>query len=361
MSAQSDDNEKSFEPTPQKLREARKRGEIARSADLQTAAAYFGFTLSLFLSGPAALSAFGTALSVPLDQADQLSQLVFRGDPRAPVGGILARTAWPLMPIFVLPALAVLVCVAAQKGFVFAPSKLAPKLSRISLVANAKNKFGRAGLFEFAKSFTKLLVFSGVLAFFLRSRLPEMLAALQGDPGRAVALMGNLLVAFLGVVVLVSGVIGGIDALWQHFEHHRKNRMSRREITDETKEAEGDPYLKRERRARAETIATRQMMADVPNSEVVIVNPTHFAVALAWDRMPGSAPKCLAKGVDEIALRIRELAIDAAVPIHRDPPTARALHAVVDVGREIAPEHYEAVAVAIRFADAMREKVRKGV
>ena len=114
--------------------------------------------------------------------------------------------------------------------------------------------------------------------------------------------------------------------------------------------------MKAQRRSRAEAIATNRMLLDVPKADVVIVNPTHFAVALKWSRAKGSAPVCVAKGEGEVALRIREVAATAGVPIHADPPTARALHATVEIGREIAPEHYRAVAAAIRFADRMRQR-----
>jgi flagellar biosynthetic protein FlhB len=114
--------------------------------------------------------------------------------------------------------------------------------------------------------------------------------------------------------------------------------------------------MKQSRREKARLIASRRMMEQVPGADVIIVNPTHFAVALRWSRQPGSAPECVAKGVDEIARRIREIAQENGIPIHSDPPTARALFASVDIGQEIAPEHYRAVAAAIRFADALRKK-----
>jgi flagellar biosynthetic protein FlhB len=135
--------------------------------------------------------------------------------------------------------------------------------------------------------------------------------------------------------------------------------MTLKELKDESKEAEGDPHLKQHRRMRAQELALNQMMGEVPNADVIIVNPTHYAVALKWSRMPGAAPECVAKGVDEVALRIREAATEAGVPIHSDPPTARALYATTDIGREIDPDHYEPVAAAIRFAEAMRQKARE--
>jgi flagellar biosynthetic protein FlhB len=159
---------------------------------------------------------------------------------------------------------------------------------------------------------------------------------------------------FMIIVFLVMVVLGSVDLAWQHAEHQRKHRMSRKEMTDEQKESEGDPYLKGRRRDKGIEIATNRMMAEVPKADVVIVNPTHFAVALKWDRETGSAPVCVAKGVDEVALRIRATAMEAGVPVRHDPPTARVLYRMVDIDQEIAPEHYRAVAVAIRFADRVR-------
>ncbi len=121
---------------------------------------------------------------------------------------------------------------------------------------------------------------------------------------------------------------------------------------------EGDPYIKQHRRQRAQ-IANNRMLADVPGADVVIVNPTHFAVALKWNRASGAAPICVAKGVDAIAARIREIAEASAVPVRHDPPAARAIHASVEVGAEIQPEHYHAVASAIRFAEAMQARARR--
>jgi flagellar biosynthetic protein FlhB len=358
MSGQDDDTEKSFDPTPQKLQKAREKGEIARSQDLNTAAAYAGLTLALFMSGASVISGFGTALMTLLDQADGLAPLFVTTGSSPLMAGVLRDAVIALVPLFAIPAVAVVLTIAAQRGFVFAPSKLEPKLSKISIIKNAGNKFGRNGLFEFAKSFVKLVIYSFCLGVFLRARAPEMLTAVNSGPRSVVLLLAELCISFLCVVVLVSLVIGGIDAVWQHFEHIRKNRMSRKDLQDENKDSEGDPHLKQARRQRAQTIAMTQMMVDVPDADVIIVNPTHYAVALKWSRKPGSAPTCVAKGVDEVAARIREIATEHGVPVHRDPPTARALFAVTDIGAEIAPDHYQAVAAAIRFAEAMRQRVR---
>lgn len=353
-----DDTDKSFDPTPEKLRKAREKGEIAKSADLSVVAGYMGLVLGLIIVGQSGLFDFGTALMVLIDQSEQISDLVFNGSPSAPFGGVFATVALAMAPIFVLPAAAVIITVLAQRAFVVTPSKLKPKLSRLSIISNAKNKFGRNGLFEFAKSFTKLLIYSICLGFFLRANLPEIVATSGVDLRLSAGLMMTLLIRFMFIVVAIALLIGGIDYMWQYHEHQRKNRMSRKEIQDETKDAEGDPHMKNQRRQRGQEIAMNQMLGDVPDADVVIVNPTHYAVALSWDRLPGSAPICVAKGVDEIAAAIRAKAQESGVPIHSDPPTARALHATVEIGTEIPEEQFRAVAAAIRFAEEMRKKAK---
>jgi flagellar biosynthetic protein FlhB len=361
MSAPSDENdtEKPFDATPEKLRKAREKGDIPRTPDLLVAAGYAGLLIFAVGWGAEAMRAFGTRLMAILDQADRFAPLVFDGGPpQAILGPILLGTAKSVMPWFVAPALAVLAVLIAQRGIVFAPSKVAPKLSRISLVSNAGQKFGRNGLFDFAKSFTKLAVYSLCLALFMKARLPEIAVSSDGDPGFALALMGRLFVEMLLLVVLIAATIGAIDAAWQHAEFQRKNRMSRKEVMDENKDSEGDPYFKNARRRKGQDIASNRMLADVPKADVVIVNPTHYAVALKWSRAPGSAPVCVAKGADEIAAAIRRAANESSVPVHSDPPTARALFATVEIGDEVSEEHYRAVAAAIRFADEMRQRMK---
>jgi len=188
--------------------------------------------------------------------------------------------------------------------------------------------------------------------------MPNMLAAMALTPGQVTVTLLQLCISLLGIVLVIAISLGVLDFTWQRAEHMRKNRMSRKELTDETKNAEGDPHMKQQRRQKGVAIAMNQMLSDVPEADVIIVNPTHYAVALKWDRLNPGAPVCVAKGVDLVAARIREIANDAGVPIHSDPPTARALHATVDVGQEISRDHYKAVAAAIRFADRIRRAAR---
>ncbi|MFK7761912.1 MAG: flagellar type III secretion system protein FlhB [Roseobacter sp.] len=358
MNPEEDDADKPFDPTPHKLLEARKKGEIARSTELLTAASYAGLLIAFLYVGYSALLKLGTSLSVIIGQSAQIAPLFFAGAGTTPAGGIIGSVFRAMSPVFIVPLLVVLAALLATRGIIFAPTKITPKLSKISIISNAKNKYGRSGLFQFLLSFLKLNIYSGCLAVFLVLRLDEMVAALHTNPETIVVLLAEICIDFLFIVVLVSAVIGSVDTIWQHFEHIRKNRMSRKEIQDETKNSEGDPHMKQERRQRAHSIASNQIAAEVQKADVILVNPTHFSVALRWDRLPGQAPICVAKGVDEVALRIREIARENDVPIHQDRLTARALYATTDVGSQIQPEHYKAVAAAIRFAEQMRKKAK---
>lgn len=356
MSGESEDDDKQFDPTQKKLDDARAKGDIAKSNDLITAAAYGGFLLAAMSVGPAAIVGFGSAMRVLLDQPTSLAHAAFSGSQSPLMGSVLWSAVTNIAPLFAGPVALALLAVIAQRAFVFAPTKLVPKGSRISPISGLKNKLGREGLFEFAKSFTKLGIYSSVLGLFLSVRFDRMIQAMTLSPAMIAAEIGRLTLSLLLIVLAIAIAIGAVDFLWQHAQHHRKNRMSRKELMDELKQSEGDPMMKQQRRQRGMDLATNKMLADVPTADVVIVNPTHYAVALTWSRMPGAAPVCVAKGVDEIAARMREIAMEHAVPIHTDPPTARAIHATVELGQEIAVEYYQPVAAAIRFADSMRKR-----
>lgn len=353
---QDDVGDKPYEATAKRLEDARREGEVPSSADLTATAAYAGFVLSAIAAGPSALSAAAAGFAALIDQSEHLSEQLTSPGGAAAAGGILLVVVQTNLVWFLLPAALAIAAILAQRAFVVAPKKLMPRLSRVSPIETAKQKFGRDGLFEFSKSFAKLLIFSVVLGGFLWYRLPGLLATVAMAPGAIVVELLRLSLAFLAITVGISAAIGIVDFFWQTAQHARKHRMSHKELADELKDTEGDPYLRQARRQRGYDIATNRMLADVPGADVVIVNPAHYAVALRWNRGTGRAPVCVAKGVDEVARRIREAAGAAGVPIHRDPPTARALHAAVKIGAEILPEHYRPVAAAIRFAETMRRK-----
>lgn len=359
MSGQDSSQDKPHDPTPHKLLEARKKGDIAKSTEVSAAAAYLGLTLALVAIGAPAAQEAGEALSGFLGGADRLTGVVLGPGGAGVMGEVLLEVMAAISPIFILPFLAALLSLLAQQAFVFAPSKLAPKLNRISPISTAKNKFGPTGLAEFAKSVVKMTAVGTVLVIFLRGEIEGILALIRMNANALPLHIQSTLVSLLAIVCAIATLIATIDVFWQRFNHARKLRMSFQELKDEAKHSEGDPHIRSKRRQRAQEIATNRMLAEVPKADVIIVNPTHYAVALKWSRLPGSAPICIAKGVDEVAARIRETAMAAEVPIHQDAPTARTLHALVDIGREIEPEHYAAVAAAIRFAEQVRVMARQ--
>ncbi len=354
MSSEGDSGEKVFDPTPQKLLEARRRGDVPRSMDVSAALAYLALLIAIGAGGAYAVRTAGTPLVALIAQPDRLAHL-FLGP-----GGPGLSATWigdvmvGLSPIFLFPLLAVLIGLLAQRAVVFSGEKLMPKLSRLSMLVAAKNKFGPSGLVEFGKSTLKLVAIAIALFVYLSRELDKMIGAATMDAGEVPSLMMKTLYMLLAITTVISIVIASADVLWQRFNHARKLRMSLQDMRDEHKHLEGDPHAKSLRRQRGQEIAMNRMLLDVPKADVIIVNPTHYAVALKWSRARGSAPVCVAKGEDEIALRIREIAETARIPIHSDPPTARALNATVEIGQEIRPEHYKPVAAAVRFADRIR-------
>ncbi|PHQ69950.1 MAG: flagellar biosynthesis protein FlhB [Paracoccus sp.] len=349
-----DHNDKPFEATDQKLRKAREKGDVPRSTELNAAAMYVGAWLSLAVGAGFAVKQWLAMASRamgsdgwPLDTAFGLAASLGHYASLAAIG------------LAVVPAMAILIGLVMQRGLIFATGKLALDFNRLNPIKNAAQKFGASGLVTFAISFGKAaLVCLG--GWYLFAALLDRLAgsAMTGD--RWVIGLSLLLAQVLLMAVAISVGFAALDMLWKWHEHRRKNRMSRKEMEDEHKEAEGDPHLKAARRQRAVDIAMKQMLADVAKADVVIVNPTHYAVALEWQRGSGRAPVCLAKGTDEVAARIRAKAREAKVPIWSDPPCARAIHASVEIGQEIRRDHFAAVAAAIRFAEKMRQKARAG-
>lgn len=352
MSEENDD--KPFEASEQKLRKAREKGDIPRSAELNVAAMYLGAWLAF---------AVGAGFAVKAWLAMATRALGSEGWAPGTTGAVALAlgqyAGWAVLGLAAVPALVVVVALIGGRGLVFAPQKLAFDLNRINPMKTAAQKFGKSGLVNFGISLGKVALV-GLGGWFLFRNLLGHLAAspLAGD--RWIADLGAMLGRVLALALAISVLFAGLDMGWQWFDHRRKNRMSRKEMEDEYKDSEGDPHFKAARRQRAVDIATKQMLADVGRADVVIVNPTHYAVALEWKRGSGRAPVCLAKGTDEIAARIRERARDNKVPIFSDPPSARAIHATVEIGQEIRREQFAAVAAAIRFAEKMREKARAG-
>jgi len=346
--------DKSFDPTPSRLQRARREGDMPISRDATGAAAYAGFFLATLAAGVALGPAAAAALAVFHDRPEAFSPM--RND-AALVAAISSALA-PASMFLAAPAALAAAALALQQSVVFAPVRIKMKLSRLSPVANAKQKFGPDGLADFVKG-AALLALIAAAGFALYTdrfdRLPGT-AMMRGE-GVAGAIASEA-VPLIGAAAAFALVVGAADLVWVRLRRRKRLMMSLEEVRRDAKETDGDPHFKSVRRERAKAVATNKMLAEVPKASVVIVNPEHYAVALKWDGPKSGPPVCVAKGVDNMAAKIRELAAANGVPIRRDPPTARAIHAVVNVGEAIRREHYAAIAAAIHFADTVRRKAR---
>ncbi len=356
MSEENDD--KQFDPSESKLRKARQEGDVPRSTELHSALMYLGFWFAII---------FGVTWAVP-DWVGMAARLI-GGEPWPDAAGrsvtdlargVASYAAMATIAAVVIMAAPIILGMIAQGSIVFTPKKLLPDLKRIDPVKNAGQKFGKSGLITFAISLGKA-VLVGVGGWLLYGSLLSWLVTADAMADQQWVLgLEVILRRFVLLALAIGAVFACIDLIWKRLEYLKRHRMSRREMEDEHKESEGDPHLKAARRQKGIDIVLATMLADVEKADVVIVNPTHYAVALEWKRGSGMAPVCLAKGVDEVARRIRERANENQVPIWSDPPCARAIHATVEIGEEIRAEHFAPVAAAIRFAEAMRKKAREG-
>lgn len=356
MSGEEDGPEKNFEPTQSKIDRARREGDVAYSRDATEAGVYVGaFVAIAALAGDAAVN-LAERLAPLLDTPDLLLKA---SDLEIVIQAILVAGAVAAAPFVLAPMLLAAASVSAQRALVFAPGKLAPKWERLSPIDNAKKKFGPEGLVEFGKSALKLACVGVTLALLAKTAFPRLVAFVGAPPQTTAPALHENAALIAGVAAMLAIVIGAADLLWTRFRHRKKLMMTLEEMRQESKESEGDPHMKHVRRDRARAIATNRMLLDVPKATVVIVNPTHYAVALRWDGPKSGAPVCVAKGVDEMAARIRALAAAAGVPIRHDPPAARALFSVVAVGEEVRREHFAAVAAAVHFAERMRRAAQE--
>ncbi len=351
MAESRDEQERSEEPTPKRLEDAIKRGDVAKSQEVNTWFMLAGATLALFAFGGVAAGQLAQTLAGLLAGAHAIG-----ADGRA-----LTRLSNQLMIdtfIAVGPPLVVLIIAAIggnllQHRFLWTTEPLTPQLSRISPAAGAKRLFSKHALVQFAKGIAKIAIVGAVIVGVIAPEFDRITMLLQGDLAITLPVARDLsLRLFIGVVA-VMGIVAGLDWLWSRHTWYERQRMSVREIREEYKESEGDPTVKAKLRQIRQLRMRKRMMAEVPKATVVITNPTHYAVALKYEAGM-NAPLCVATGIDTLALRIRKLAEESRVPVVENPPLARALHASVDIGEEVPPEHYKAVAEVIGYVLKLR-------
>jgi len=351
-----DDAQKTEEPTPKKLADARNKGQVVQSKEIGNFATLAGLALMLMTIAPFSISLVFKQLfvlvemsgTIPIDQAS--------------TGDVLYRTVLWLMlylsPIFALFIVIALATQLGQVGFLLTAEPLAPKLSKLSPIAGFKRLFGLRALVEFLKGVAKLAVVGLVAYLAVEPEFSRMEALIQMSLIDILYEARDVILRVLLGVLIVLFIIAALDYAYAQYEHIKKLKMSRQEIRDEHKQSEGDPQVKaRLRQIRAEK-ARQRMMTAVPMADVVVTNPTHYAIALSYNEEEMAAPTVVAKGADEVALRIREVANENEVPIVENKPLARTLFDTVEIDQQIPPEQYKAVAEVITYVYKLKGKIK---
>jgi flagellar biosynthetic protein FlhB len=356
MAEQENGGERSEDPTQKRLDDALERGDVAKSQEVNTWFIIAGATLILLafsnqMGGGLQTSLRGliaNAHDIPVDGRGLMHMTERLG------AEVLAAIAIP----FVLLALAAIAGNIIQHRLVWSFEALKPKLNKISPGAGLKRLFSKQALANFAKGLAKIGVLGTVMAALLwpeRHRLDTLVTV---EPAAILPLTKSLALGVMGSVVAILAIIAAADYLFQYRQWFERQKMSLQEIKDEFKQTEGDPTAKGRIRQLRIARMRKRMMAAVPKASVIITNPTHYAVALQYDRGM-NAPVCLAKGVDAVALKIREIAALHKIPVVENPPLARALHATVEIDREIPVEHYKAVAEVIGYVMRLRRAISR--
>src|SRR5262245_388632 len=346
-------SQKTEAPTQRRIDEARQKGNLPLSRDL-SAALVLGATAGfLALFGGRVLTASSASLSTLISRPDEL-QLGNATNVMYLLSDVAIDFAWIAGPLMALLLLMPVVSQAVQNGLIFSTEKLKPKAERISPLSGFKRLISIQTLVEFIKSLLKLTAVAIAVYLAIRPNLSAIMSTSAADMAVTGRLLGRMTVDILINVTIVLIVIAAIDLGWQRYAWWRNLFMTRQELKDELRHSEGNPEIKARIRAIRRQRARRRMMAAVPEATVVITNPTHFAVALSYDRLKMRAPKCVAKGQDAIALKIKEIATQHSVPVVENKPLARTLYASVDVEEDVPPEHYKAVAEVISYVFTLR-------
>jgi len=348
------DTERTEDPTQKRLDEARERGDVVKSQEVSTWFIIAGGTLMIAaFSGPMSGGLTATlrglianSYQIPVDGMGLVS--------------VLSRIEREVLGALALP-LAVLVLAAIagniiQHRMVWSIEPLKPKLSKVSPLAGLKRLFSSQALANFAKGLIKLVVIGSIMLALLWPQRGRLEGLVQTDVLGTLTLTRSLALDVLVAVVAALFLVAAADYLFQYRQWFERQKMSVREMKEEFKQTEGDPMVKGKIRQLRQTRMRRRMMAAVPKASVIITNPTHYAIALQYERGM-DAPICLAKGIDAVALKIREVAGEHGIPIVENPPLARALHATVEIDEQIPAEHYKAVAEVIGYVMKLRRAV----
>jgi len=350
-----DPESKTEEATPRKLADARKKGDVAKSPDVAAALSLAGAAAVVLMSG----GWFANSM------AEQL--LPFIAAPHTMIGGletgagveIGAVALWAVAPFLGVVMLATILGGVggnvAQSGLIFTAEKLKPDWSKVNPMAGFKRIFGPDGLVQFIKTFLKLIAVGVICWLVLKPHLRELENMAAMPPAMILPMARDLALALMMATIIFLAFTAGADFLWQRYRFAERMKMTKEELKEDYKQSEGDPHVKAKLRQIRAQRSRQRMMQNVPKATVIVTNPTHYSVALRYEA-GDAAPICVAKGVDALAMRIREVGREHNVPIVENVPLARALYAAVDIDETIPREHFEAAAKVIGFVLQKRKK-----
>ncbi|MCE8026704.1 MULTISPECIES: flagellar biosynthesis protein FlhB [Halomonadaceae] len=358
MADQSSDQEKTEEATPRRLEKAREEGQVARSRELTTFMLLLGGVVGMWSMGALLYDQLGLVM----EQAFlfERRQAFETGPMLSNVLDLGTRTLLTMLPLFLLLTVVALVAPALLGGWLISAKSLKPQMSKLNPFKGLKRMFGVQALVELFKAVAKSTLIGGVGMAYLYFNRGEYLSLMDQPTTQALARALMMAAQACGLMVLTLLVVILIDVPYQLWSHAKKLRMSKEEVKREHKESEGDPHVKARIRSQQQAMARGRMMSKVPEADVIITNPTHYAVALQYDEMRMGAPRVVAKGADMVAARIRELGEEAGVPLLQAPPLARALYHHVDLDREIPLDLYTAVAEVLAWAFRLKHVTQEG-
>jgi flagellar biosynthetic protein FlhB len=356
--AEESDLEKNEPASPRRLEKAREEGQVARSRELATFVMLATGIGSLWVTGAMLGDHFGSALRNGLQferaSAFDASHMM------AQAGTVVLHGLQALMPILVMMLVAALVAPMLLGGWLLSAKSLAPKFSKLNPVAGIGRMVSAESLAELLKTIVKSLLIGGIAWWVISGNLDAIMALMSESVNDALPHALRLVAGSCALIVGSLLLVVAIDVPYQLWSHHRKLRMSREDLRQEQKESDGDPQVKAQIRRQQQQMAKRRMMAEVPKADIIVTNPTHFAVALKYMDKEMRAPRVVAKGTDLVALRIRALAEEHHIPILEAPPLTRALYRHTQLGSEIPVALYAAVAEVLAWAYQLQRQTSEG-
>ncbi|CAH2605434.1 Flagellar biosynthesis protein FlhB (plasmid) [Rhodovastum atsumiense] len=353
MAENHDGQDRTLDPTPRKLEQARQKGDVPVSREGSAAGLMIATLTGMLLVGGTTVRRIGDIILPMIEQPESFIGTTPEGWRQAGIT-VAQNLLLALLPFTGFLIAGALLPHVLQNSIVISGTRIVPKLSNLSPARGLKRIMGGRALFEFAKALIKIItvgIACGVVGYGFYDNSVRLVAV---DMAALPELIGQMLIALLLTVTLIAVTVAGIDVPAQRWLWLRRQRMSFQELKEELRSTEGDPHVKARLRALRRQRARRRMMQDVPKASVVITNPTHYAVALRYQRGEDAVPVVVAKGQDLVALRIRDVARAHNVPVVQDPPLARALHAAVEIGEPIPQLHFEAVAKIVGMIWARR-------